>query len=153
LPQIIKEIKYHSCFISYGEPDKEFAEELAKILKEKGVSAWIYSMDYTVGDRTWKEITSRRREADKMIIICSMKSLIRDGVKKEIEEQIDENPDKIIPISLDNDWKHEGFPIKRGNRDLKPFLLERNYLDFTDRKITNDKIERLLKALEFNPSP
>lgn len=43
-----------------------------------------------------------------MIIICSMRALIRDGVRKEIEEQIDDNP-KIIPISLDNDWKYEGF--------------------------------------------
>ncbi len=152
LPQIIREIKYHSCFISYGEPDKEFAKQLYDELKRVGVPCWLYEMDSTVGERTWKEITIKRREADKMIIICSMRSLIRDGVKKEIEEQIDEDADKIIPISLDEDWKSKGFKVERGDRDLKPFLLDKNYLDLTDRKITEDKLNRLLKALEIKHS-
>jgi len=83
-----------------------------------------------------------------MIVLCSAKSLIRDGVLKEIEEQIDEDPDRIVPISLDNLWKESGFSVKRGQRDLKPFLLERNFADFTDKPTYENSSRKLLKGLE-----
>ena len=87
-----------------------------------------------------------------MIVLCSYKSLIRDGVKKEIEEQIDENPDKIIPISLDNTWREDGCLIMRGKHDLKPFLLERNYADFSDKSQYAASLNKLLKGLERRDS-
>ena len=90
----------------------------------------------------------KRREAEKMIVLCSAKALIRDGVLKEIEEQIDEDPDKIVPISLDDTWKESGFPVKRGQRDLKPFLVERNYADFGDKSKYEDALDRLLNGIE-----
>ena len=37
---------------------------------------------------------------------------MRPGVKREIEEQITEKEDKIIPVSLDNDWKSDDFEVK-----------------------------------------
>lgn len=108
LPKTICSIKYFSCFISYGEPDKIFAVKLRDILIGKGINCWIYALDSIPGEETWKEITNKRHESEKMILLCSIESLIRDGVKKEIEEQIDEDESKIIPISLDNHWKIQG---------------------------------------------
>lgn len=90
----------------------------------------------------------KRREAEKMIVLCSAKALVRDGVLKEIEEQIDEDPDKMVPISLDDLWKENGFSVKRGKRDLKPFLLERNYADFSDESAYNNSLRRLLGGLK-----
>jgi len=148
LPEIIAAIEYCDSFVCYGEPDKAFAEGLVKDLKAKGAPCWIYSLDSTPGERTWGEITQRRREAEKMIVLCSAASLIRDGVKKEIEEQIDEEPDKMIPISLDNLWKEEGFAVKRGAHDLKPFLLRYNYADFFDPAKYDASLDRLLKGLK-----
>lgn len=153
LPEIVAGAEYCNSFVCYGEPDKVFAERLVKDLRAKGASCWIYSLDSTPGERTWGEITQRRREAEKMIVLCSAASLIRDGVKKEIEEQIDEEPDKIIPISLDNLWKEEGFAVKRGDRDLKPFLLERNYADFCDPAKYGASLDRLLKGLKKSGKP
>jgi len=147
-PQIVAKMEYCYCFVCYGTPNKKFAEKLVNDLRKLGVPCWLYSMDYTPGKWTWREITQKRREADKMIVICSAKSLIRDGVLKEIEEQIDENPEKIIPISLDDIWKQEGFQVKRGGRDLKPFLLEKNYVDFSDKSKYQDSLRKLLKALK-----
>ena len=72
---------------------------------------------------------------------------IRDGVLKEIEEQIDEDPSKIIPTSLGNLWKEKGFNVQRGQRDLKPFLLEKNYADFGEESNYDDSLSRLLKGL------
>jgi hypothetical protein len=141
-------VKYCSCFICYGHPDLNFATKIVEDLRAKGVSCWLYDMNATPGKKTWGEITLKRREAEKMIVLCSIKALVRDGVKKEIEEQMDEDPDKIVPISLDDDWKHEGFQVKRGQRDLKPFLLERNYADFKNLDY-NQALNRLLKGIEF----
>jgi len=148
LPRIVGEVKYCSCFLCYGEPDKVFAEKLRDNLVAPGVSCWLYSMDATPGERTWREIGDKRRGAEKMVVLCSAQALIRDGVLKEIEEQIDEEPNKMVPVSLDNLWKESGFRIMRGNRDLKPFLLERNYADFSGEASYRETLERLLRGLE-----
>lgn len=148
LPRLIGEIQYHSCFIAYGEPDKTFAEQLHKDFTAKGVNSWLYSTDSTPGKRTWGEIGQRRREAGKFIVICSAAALVRDGLLKEIEEQMDEDPEKIIPISRDKLWKEPGFKVTRGTRDLKPFLMERNYANFEEGSDYKKELNRLLKALE-----
>jgi len=147
IPEILAEVRYFSCFVTYGDPDRAFAERLVRDLRAKGVSAWLYSYDYTPGARTWKEIGKARRKAEKMIVLCSARSLIRDGVLKEIEEQIDENPDKILPISLDNLWQENGFLVRRAQRDLKPFLLERNYADFADEPAYEKSLQGLLRGI------
>ena len=152
LPHIVGEIMYYNCFISYGQPDKDFAEGLVKDLEGKGISCWLYSMDSTPGERTQREIGQRRREAEKMIVICSADSLVRDGVLKEIEEQIDEDPDRIVPVSLDELWKHPGFRIMRSTRDLKPLLIERNYANFGDPSSYEESLERLLNGLRRKDS-
>lgn len=79
LPRLISEIKYYSSFICYGSPDSKFAAKLVQDLKSRGVSCWLYSLDYKVGERTWREITQKRREADKMVVLCSLRSLMRPG--------------------------------------------------------------------------
>ena len=68
-------------------------------------------------------------------------------LKREIEEQISEEEDKIIPISLDNDWKSDDFEVKTDTMDLKSFLLRRNYANFSDESKYHKSLERLLKGL------
>ena len=87
-----------------------------------------------------------------MIVLCSGNSLVRDGALKEIEEQVNEDPDKMVPVSCDNLWKEPGFKVMRGSRDLKPFLLDRNYADFSDAESYGKSLERLLKGLERKQS-
>lgn len=140
--------KYYSAFIGYGQPDVKFAMKLVMDLRAKNIDCWLYSLDHTAGERTWKEIVLRRRKAERMIVLCSANSLIRDGLLKELEEQIDEDPDKIIPISLDNLWKEEGFLVMRAGHDLKPFLKERNYADFKNESIYVESLNKLLTALQ-----
>lgn len=80
-----------------------------------------------------------------MVVLCSVAALVRDGVLKEIEEQIDEDPDKMVPISLDNLWKERGFRVMRGDRDLKPLLLDKNYADFAKLPY-EEALAQLLRA-------
>jgi len=146
LPKIVSEINYYSCFISYGQPDVEFAKKLYEDLKARGVSCWLYEMDKTVGKRTRSEIGESRRGADRFVVLCSAAALVRDGVLEEIEDQISDDPDRLVPISLDNLWKEPGFRIMRGTHDLKPDLVNRNYADFANRPYEG-ALEELLKGL------
>ena len=147
LPNIVRVIVYHTCFISYGQPDIDFAEGLRGDLVASGVRCWLYTKDATPGQPSRREIGQRRREAEKMIVLCSAKGLVRDNFLNEIEDQIDEEPEKIVPVSLDNDWRHDGFLVVRGKRNLKPFLLEPNYVDFSDPAKYEESLERLLTGL------
>ena len=154
IPRIISEIKYYSTFIAYGEPDAEFAKRLKKDLEGRGVSCWLYSTDHTVGDRTWPEIIENIRSAEKMIVLCSVNALIRDGFLKEIERQIDENPDKMVPVSLDSLWQNRDFLVQRvAGRDLKPFLLDKNYANFHSESMYKESLERLLTGLRLKLKP
>jgi uncharacterized protein YjbI with pentapeptide repeats len=147
LPEIVGALEYYSCFIAYGQPDLDFAKRLRDDLAARGVSCWLYDLDATPGERIWPEIRKKQREADKMVVICSAAALIRDGVLKEIEEQIDDDPNKMVPISRDDIWIQTGFRVVRGSRDLGPFLRDRNYADFGDDSRYEDSLQRVLKAL------
>jgi len=146
LGEIAAEVKYYSCFICYGEPDAKLAERLTNSLRARGASCWWHPTDATPGERTWGEIGAKRREAERMVVLCSAAALVRDPVLKEIEEQIDEDPERLVPISLDDLWKAPGFRVMRGSRDLKPFLMERNWADF-DKLRYKKGVERLLVGL------
>ncbi|MSQ41319.1 MAG: TIR domain-containing protein [Dehalococcoidia bacterium] len=108
LPGSLAGVRYYRALLCYDEPDKAFAERLVSDLRGNGVSCWICSMDATPGARTWEEIGQKRRELEKMIVLCTAQALVRDGVLREIEEQIDEQPNKLVPASLDDLWKAKG---------------------------------------------
>ena len=97
LPRIASEVRYHSAFIAYGEPDRAFAERIYGDLQGKGVSCWTYAMDATPGKPTWHEIGQKRREAGKFIVLCSFEGLDKAGPKKEIEDQMDDDPGQNHP--------------------------------------------------------
>jgi hypothetical protein len=144
---------YFTCFVSYGGPDAEFARKLVKDLQSAGVQCWFYDQDATPGERTQTEIVEQRRKAERMIVLCSIRSLLQDGVLSEIDDQIREDPDKLIPVSLDDVWRHSGFRIIWGGHDLKPFLMERNYLDFSDSSLYDASLSQLLAPLRHESSP
>jgi hypothetical protein len=153
IPRIVAEIPYFTCFICYGEPDHALAEKLRNDLVGKGVSCWFYPKDYIVGEDTWPEIDAERNKADKVLVICSARSLLRDGALKEIERQMDEEPNKIVPVSLDNIWTQDGFRVMRGSQDFGPWLRNRkNRADFSDPSKYEESLDRLLKGLERNQS-
>jgi hypothetical protein len=146
LPKIVSEIKYSPCFISYGQPDLKFAKRLRRDLLARGVSCWLYDADKTVGKLTWGEIEEKLDEYQWMIVLCSLKALIRDGFKKEVDRQIDKNPTKLIPASLDDDWMRNGFKAEWAGRDLKAWLKDRNYVDFANKPY-EEALEELLMGL------
>jgi uncharacterized protein YjbI with pentapeptide repeats len=148
MTEIIKSPTYYKTFISYGEPDHEFAKKIYEDLWRVGCQCWFYDMDATPGEDTWHEIDQKLRDAEKVIVICSSESLVRPGVLKELSKLIDDYQDKLIPISRDDLWKAEGFIIKYGNEDLKPFLKRKNYADFAIDENYNKSLCKLLNGLK-----
>jgi ppGpp synthetase/RelA/SpoT-type nucleotidyltranferase len=139
-------VRYFSCFISYGQPDADFAKKLQSDLRDAGVDSWLYELDKTVGKPVWREIQMELRHADKTVVVCSALALVRDGVRKEIGERIDDAPDVLIPISLDNLWTEPGFLVNVAGRDVKSYLMDRNYADFANKPY-EEAFEELLKGL------
>ena len=143
-----KRKSYDRVFISYGEPDSDFALKLRNELTRYDVDCWLYQLDATDGRRSWEEITEEIHQRDRTIVVCSRDALVREGSLKEIETVIDHDLSKIMCVSVDVHWQAPGFHVRRGTRDLKAYLLERNYADFTHSRHFGDRTLRLLKALE-----
>jgi hypothetical protein len=139
---------YLSAFISYGNPDIELARRLVRELDAHGVRCWFWDRDSTAGKRTQSEILEERRGADKVIILCSYQSLLQDGVLTELDDQIREDPEKLIPLSLDDVWLHPRYDVSVGKRDLKPFLVDRNYIEFGEGSTFEASLAKLLTVLE-----
>jgi len=139
---------YLTCFICYGQPDLEFAKKLVADLEARGVPCWVYYRDATPGAQTQTEIIEKRRAAAKVIVLCSYKSLMQDGLLSEIDDQIRENQQRMIPLSLDELWQHRNYHVSWNARDLKPFLLDKNYADFHDESAYEASLARLFVALE-----
>lgn len=132
LPDLLETqpIQFFSCFISYGEEDNEFADQLYQDLREHGIRCWKYDADAIIGREVWANITHAIVLHEKMIVVCSESSLQRPGVQGEIEralqkeEQLkkekaargdpDMDTDVLVPVRLDdyvlNGWEH---PRKR----------------------------------------
>ena len=147
LPGIVSEIKYRSCFVSYGEPDRGFAEKLAKDLKVREISCWLFSLDAKPGAGLVKEIEENIRRAEKMIVVCSKASLVSPGALKELKSQIRKDVDSIVPVSLDNVWAGDDFPVEWEGQNLRPFLTRQIYADFSGSVSYEEALERLLTGL------
>ena len=147
IPRIAAEIKYYTCFISYGERDKAFAEKLQGDLVARGVSCWMFSLDATPGKPVQSDIRENLGTMEKMVVICSARSLVRPGVLKELKAQIYKSIDDIVPVSLDRRWTQEDFPVEWEGQNLKPFLTRQIYADFSDSSKYDESLARLLIGL------
>jgi len=146
LPAIVAEAKHYTCFISYGQHDLEFAKKLTEDLRGNGVSCWLWDTDKTVGEPTQQEIERKLEEYEKMVVLCSIYSLLGNGIRREIDRQLAKDATKLVPISLENGWKHKHYVVECFGRDLKPFLLDKNYADFANKPY-DEALAELLKGL------
>lgn len=139
-------VTYHGCFIAYGAPDEEFAKRLHRGLTSKGVPCWFFPVNAKVGQPTRAEERRGLQAFAKVLVVCSADGLSRPGVVREIDETIQEDPLRLLPVLRDNGWLAESFNVMRDGRDLKPFLVERVWADFSTEEF-DDSYERLLAGL------
>lgn len=139
--------RYRSCFISYGSPDEAIAGGLWRALRFRRVECYLYCEDSKPGEPVWKSIGKELRSKNRMLVICSARSLAREGMRKEISRQVDEDPNKIIPLSLNDDWRQPDFSIEWEGRDLKPYLADTNGVDLS-RRGDERAVNAILGALQ-----
>jgi uncharacterized protein YjbI with pentapeptide repeats len=143
-----------STFISYGGPDEAFARKLNRALKDHGVVTFFFPLSATIGERIDREVYRRLQEHDRVILVCSRKSLDRVGVLNEIRETFarearDGGANYLIPVTLD-DYVFTGWRV------TQPELAERvgrrvvgDFRDTAHNEVKfNAAVERLLNALK-----
>ena len=147
LSEIVGKIKYHTSLISYSEPDRAFAERLRNELVNRGASCWLHSVGGAPEDRTRRDVVEERRNAERIILLCSPAALAHEDFLDEIEDRIEADPDGVVPVSVRDPWMRGELKARRSGRDLRPMLSDGSYADFGDSSSYEDALERLLIGL------
>lgn len=119
-PSLLQQpIQFYSCFISYSEPDDEFAQRLYNDLQGHGIRCWRWKEDARWGRTLMDEIDKAVRLYDKLVVICSEHSLQSMPVIREIERALQredrlfqkgEESEVLFPIRIDDyifsEWEH-----------------------------------------------
>jgi hypothetical protein len=119
-------IQFYSCFISYAEPDEDFASRLHNDFQDKGIRCWKWNHDARTGRSLWGEIDKAIRVYDKLVLIASESSLKSPAVNREIERalvqederlkrklagELNVDCDVLFPVRIDeflfHGWEHE----------------------------------------------
>ena len=109
-----KPIEFYSCFISYSSKDDDFAQRLHADLQAKNVRCWRFDENAKWGEPVWAEIDRSIGYYDKLVVICSAKSLQSQPVIREIERALQredrENKNILFPVRIDDylfeEWDH-----------------------------------------------
>ncbi len=112
-------LEFYGCFISVSEADYLLAEKLWKDLRNIGVPCYLWKEDMRMGHEMYKSIDAAINLHDKVIVICSEKSLNSPAVLREVERALQKEDelmregkpcDVLFPIRVDNyifdSWKH-----------------------------------------------
>ena len=140
-----------SVFLSYGGPDERIAEALRAELTKNGIDTWWFPSDAQWGEKIHQEVRRNTKKYDRLLLLCSRRSLIRSGVLHEIEEVLDREADEggkaiAIPVALDEVldedwWKFEPGPLDEPVKgDIDPIELSRrrNLATALSRRVAGD---------------
>jgi hypothetical protein len=151
-------LEFYTCFISFTESDDSFAERLYNDLRKVGVRCWRWKEDAKWGKTLIHSIDEAVGIYDKLVVICSERSLNSPAVIREIERALQKedslakqgNPrDVLFPIRVD-DYLFAGW-----NHHRKPDVLSKNVGDFRqwrDPAIYSLQIDRLVRDLRSEQS-
>jgi len=159
LPSLMQEPLPFTCFISFTEGDNTFTERLYDDLQSAGVRCWQWKKNARWGRTLRSEIDKGVRICDKMIVICSKKSLNAPPVLEEIERALDKEDelkrqgreaDVLFPIQIDN------YLLEEWDHYLKPRMKRKNVGDFrnwNDSVSYKEAFDRLIQDLRPEHSP
>lgn len=91
----------NEVFLSHSHLDREFASELAGVIRHHGISVW-YSQTNILGAQQWQdEIGVALRRCDWFVVIPSPQSAESMWVKRELSYALQQNrfANKIVPIT------------------------------------------------------
>jgi hypothetical protein len=145
-----------SIFISYGAPDENFARQLYDALNEHGVNVFFFPETARLGERISNEVYRQLQAHDRVLLICSKKSLNRAGVLNEIQQTLDREArdggaSYLLPVMVD-DYVLTGW--RKAQPSLAERVAQRIIADF--RKSKGNKlrfsaaVDRVIDALKID---
>lgn len=151
---VVNPIEYYSCFISYSNKDKDFAERLHTDLQNAHVRSWFFPADAKWGSGVWEAIDEPIRRYDKLVVICSKNSLQSGPVLREVERALRredaEGKSILFPVQIDQ------YLFKKWDHPFKPDVLSKVVSDFRQwrsRDGYRKAFGRLLRALKEEDEP
>lgn len=138
--------RYHTTFVLSAPADRNLTSRLVADLVARGIPC-----KQTPTDAQTASI-DERREAEKVIVLCSHTSLAQDWFKSEIADQVQRHSDRLIAVSLDEAWLHSEYRVFWELQDLKPILNQPRLLALRNDATYNATIARLVKELMAEPA-
>lgn len=97
----------HSAFISYHTADEIFAKAIRDSLMTHGVKPFLFRDDAVPGQRLHEMMWEAVNHSSVVLLICSRASLVRPGVRNEIQETFAREAregglTRLIPLTLDD---------------------------------------------------
>ena len=85
------------AFIAYAVENKDFRDNISKLLARFGVTTWVHTKDIKTGQNYERAINDGIAQADNFILFLSKESINSEYCKKELDIALDYNK-RIIPI-------------------------------------------------------
>lgn len=114
-------------FISYSSKDIAYAEGMATILKELGVSYWKAPEMIPAGSNYAKEIPKAIGECEYFILLISKASQESIWVEKELDSAVN-NRKRIIPIQIDKEPLNDMYRFYLNNVQMISYGLDKEML-------------------------
>lgn len=130
-------------FISHATADRKFVErELLGLLKALGFDPWFAETDIQTTQQWERSILGALRSSKWFVLVMSPSSAVSDWVKDEVAWAIDELPNHIIPILIED-------------CDLRDFHIRiprLQHLDFKQNiRGAREELVKLLVDIEYKP--
>lgn len=98
---------HSSVFISYGGPDEDTARSINNYLKIHRIQTWFFPDDAVVGQKLHRVMSTGVTMHDRVLLICSLASLNRNGVLNELERVLEREAreggtDILLPVTIDD---------------------------------------------------
>ena len=144
-------IPYYSCFISYSDKDRDFAERLHNDLQSKGVRCWFAPHDMKSGEKLHEQIDDAIRIYDKLLLILSPSSMGSDWVRIEIANALlkeeAQNRKTLFPVRLCDNEALWGWRCMERGKDMAREIREYHIPDFSRWKNNSDRYAREFENL------
>ena len=155
LPSLINQaIRFYSCFISYSNKDKGFAERIWSDLQNQNVRCWFAPEDLKIGEKFQDRIEESIRLHDKLLIVLSAASVNSPWVEREVQgarEREDKSGKLVLfPIRVDDAVMDT---MKAWAADLRRTRQIGDFTRWKDHDSYSKAFERLLRDLKSVARP
>ena len=150
---------FYSCFISYNQIDKAFAQRLHAQLQDRGIRCWLDEHQVLPGDDLYEAVDRGIKLWDKVLLCCSEAALTSWWVDNEIDsafakeqklmKQRKEKVLSLIPLNLDNYLLSDKWKNGKAQQVRSRLAADFTGWDKDDAKF-DEQFERLVKALCAN---